>query len=221
MKKLSKYIDHTILKPDATKEEIKKLCEEALEYNFATVCINPYRIKDAISYLKDSNVGITTVIGFPLGANITEVKVLETKKAIDDGASEIDMVINIGAVKDQDWEYVYDDMKAIKLAAGSNIVKVILENCLLTKNEIIKCCELAVKAGLDFVKTSTGFSKSGATFEDVRLMKMTVKDNCKVKAAGGVRTTLDALEMIKSGADRLGTSGGVNIVKGEDNKNTY
>ncbi|AKX34051.1 deoxyribose-phosphate aldolase [Spiroplasma litorale] len=221
MKNLNKYIDHTVLKPDATLEDIKKICNEAIENNFATVCINPFRISDAKRILLNKNVGITTVIGFPLGANLTDTKVFETKKAIEDGATEIDMVINIGAVKDQNWDYVYNDIKKVKEVAKDKVVKVILENCLLTKEEIVKCCEIALKANVDFVKTSTGFSKSGATFDDVKLMKSVVKDICKVKAAGGVRTTEDAIKMIENGADRLGTSGGVQIVNGESNKNNY
>ncbi|AKU79642.1 deoxyribose-phosphate aldolase [Spiroplasma turonicum] len=221
MNKLSSYIDHTLLKPEATSDDIKKLCKEAIDNNFATVCVNPFRVKEAKKYLEGSNVGITTVVGFPLGANLTEVKVLETTLAINEGASEIDMVVNIGAIKDKNWEYVLNDMKQVKLVSKTNIVKVILENCLLDKEEIEKVCKLAIEAGLDFVKTSTGFSKSGATFEDVKFMKKVVGDNCKVKAAGGVRTTFDALEMIKNGADRLGTSGGVNIVNGDLNKSDY
>ncbi|WP_342274932.1 deoxyribose-phosphate aldolase [Spiroplasma endosymbiont of Cantharis lateralis] len=219
--KLNKYIDHTLLKADAKKVEIERLCIEAKEYDFATVCINPSHIIYAKSLLKGSNVGITTVVGFPLGATTSEVKAFETKQAIENGASEIDMVINVGAVKDANWDLVLNDMVAVKKAAPNNCVKVILENCLLTQEEIIKCCELALKANLEFVKTSTGFSSGGATFKDVSLMKSIVKDNAKVKAAGGVRTYDDAIQMIENGASRLGTSGGVAIVKGEEHKTGY
>lgn len=209
---LNKYIDHTLLKPDAKTEEIINLCNDAKKYDFATVCVNPGQVLIAKITLQGSQVGITTVIGFPLGANTKEVKAFETTDAINNGATEIDMVANIGAIKDGNWDLVLDDMKAVKKAAGKIIVKVILENCLLTKNEIIKTCELAVKAKLDFVKTSTGFSKSGATLEDVKLMKDIVKHEALVKAAGGVRTYEDAIKMIEAGASRLGTSGGVAIV---------
>ncbi|AUM62636.1 deoxyribose-phosphate aldolase [Spiroplasma monobiae] len=218
---LNKYIDHTLLKADAKKSEIEKICAEAKEFDFATVCINPGQITFAKSLLEGTNVGITTVVGFPLGATTSEVKAFETKQAIENGATEIDMVINIGAVKDANWDLVLNDMKAVKSSAPNNCVKVILENCLLTKEEITKCCELALEAKLEFVKTSTGFSTGGATFEDVALMKSIVKDNAKVKAAGGVRTYDDAIKMIENGADRLGTSGGVAIVKGEEHKNGY
>ncbi|WP_338984250.1 deoxyribose-phosphate aldolase [Spiroplasma endosymbiont of Diplazon laetatorius] len=218
---LNKYIDHTLLKADAKKSEIEKICSEAKEFDFATVCINPTHISYAKGLLEGTDVGITTVVGFPLGATTSEVKAFETKQAIKNGATEIDMVINIGAVKDANWDLVLNDMKAVKAAAPNNCVKVILENCLLTKEEITKCCELALEAKLEFVKTSTGFSTGGATFEDVALMKSIVKDNAKVKAAGGVRTYDDAMKMIENGADRLGTSGGVAIVKGEEHKNGY
>ncbi|AUB31525.1 deoxyribose-phosphate aldolase [Spiroplasma floricola] len=219
--KLNRYIDHTLLKADAKKKEIEKLCNEAKEWDFATVCINPCHISYAKELLKGTNVGITTVVGFPLGANTSEVKVFEAKQAIENGATEIDMVINIGAVKDANWDLVLNDMKAVKKASPNNCVKVILENCLLTKEEIVKCCELALEAKLEFVKTSTGFSTSGANLEDVVLMKSIVKDKAKVKAAGGVRTFEYAIKMIENGAERLGTSGGVAIVKGEEHKNGY
>lgn len=218
---LNKYIDHTILKADATKADIIKICNEAKEFDFATVCINPGRIKIAAKELAGTKVGITTVIGFPLGANTSEAKAFETKDAIEKGATEIDMVANIGAIKDADWETVLNDMKAVKKSAGKSIVKVILENCLLTKEEIKKCCEIAIEAGLEFVKTSTGFSTSGATLDDVKLMKDTVGDKALVKAAGGVRTLEDAEKMIEAGASRLGTSGGVSIVQGKTHKEGY
>ncbi|AHI52862.1 deoxyribose-phosphate aldolase [Spiroplasma culicicola] len=221
MKQLNKYIDHTLLKPTATVKEIEILCNEAKEYDFATVCVNPCQIELAAKLLKNTNVGITTVIGFPLGANTSEVKAFETMDAIKKGATEIDMVVNIGAIKDQNWDLVLNDMKAVKKAAPNNTVKVIMENCLLEKEEIVKACQLAVEAGLEFVKTSTGFSTGGATFEDVKLMADTVKDKAQVKAAGGVRTFEDAQKMIENGATRLGTSGGVSIVKGQDNTSNY
>jgi deoxyribose-phosphate aldolase len=221
MMNLNEYIDHTVLKPETTAAMVKKICDEAKQFNFATVCINPARIAEAKKLLAGSNVGITTVIGFPLGANTTEVKVFETNDAIKKGADEIDMVINIGAVKDGNWDLVQAEMQAIKQAAGTHCVKVILENCLLTEGEIVKACEVAVAAGLDFVKTSTGFSTGGATFADVALMKKTVGDRAKVKAAGGVRTYDDAMKMIEAGAERLGTSGGVAIVQGKQNNESY
>ncbi|ASZ08881.1 deoxyribose-phosphate aldolase [Mesoplasma chauliocola] len=219
--KLNKYIDHTLLKQDATKIEIEKLCKEALKFDFATVCVNSYWTSFCKELLKGSNVGITNVVGFPLGACTTATKAFEVEQAIKDGADEIDMVLNIGALKDKNYELVLEDMKAVKKSAGDHVVKCIMENCLLTKEEIIKACELAVQAGLEFVKTSTGFSKSGATFDDVKLMKSVVKDKALVKAAGGVRTFEDAKKMIEAGADRLGTSGGVAIINGEENNASY
>ncbi|AJM72163.1 deoxyribose-phosphate aldolase [Mycoplasma yeatsii] len=219
--KLNKYIDHTVLKPEATKQDIINLCNQAKEYDFATVCVNTCWTSFCKELLKDSNVGITNVVGFPLGACLTEVKAFEVKKAIENGADEIDMVLNVGALKDKNYDLVLNDMKEVKKAAGDHVVKVILENCLLTREEIIKACELAVEAGLEFVKTSTGFNKSGATVEDVKLMSEVVKDKAQVKAAGGVRTYEDAIAMINAGATRLGTSGGVNIVNGKENNSSY
>ncbi|AHI53931.1 deoxyribose-phosphate aldolase [Spiroplasma sabaudiense Ar-1343] len=216
---LNKYIDHTLLKPEATKAQIIKLCQEAKEFNFATVCVNPYWVSLAQEQLKNTEIGITTVIGFPLGANSKTVKAFETSEALKMGATEIDMVMNIGALKSQQFDVVLEDMKAVKAAAPNNVVKVILETCLLTQDEIIKACQLALEAKLDFVKTSTGFSTAGATLENVKLMKQTVKNQAKVKAAGGVRNLDDAIKMIEAGADRLGTSGGVQIVEGKINEN--
>ncbi|AOG60555.1 deoxyribose-phosphate aldolase [Spiroplasma helicoides] len=218
---LNKYIDHTLLKADANKEDIINLCKEAMEYNFATVCVNPTHVKLAAEILKGSDVGITSVVGFPLGASTTDSKVFETKNAIENGATEIDMVINVGAIKDKNWDLVLFDMQQVKKVAKNSIVKVILENCLLKKDEIIKACELAVEAKLDFVKTSTGFSTNGAIFEDVKLMKETIKDKALVKAAGGIRSYEDAIRMIESGASRLGTSGGIAIIKGQKNDKSY
>ncbi|AUF83857.1 deoxyribose-phosphate aldolase [Mesoplasma syrphidae] len=219
--KLNKYIDHTLLKPEATKSQIINLCNEAKEYDFATVCVNSYWTKFVKSQLRNSTVGITTVIGFPLGACSTETKVFETIQAIKDGSDEIDMVINIGALKDQDYQAVLADMKAVKNAAQNKIVKCIMENCLLSKEEIATACNLALEAGLDYVKTSTGFSSHGATIEDVALMNEIVKDKALVKAAGGVRNYQEAIAMIDAGASRLGTSGGVAIVKGKEHNQDY
>lgn len=219
---LNKYIDHTLLKPNATKEQILTLCNEAKKYNFASVCVNPTHIKFCANALKDSDVKVCTVIGFPLGANTSAVKAFETKDAILNGADEVDMVINIGALKDKNYDLVKEDIKAVYEAANGTLVKVIFENCLLTKEEIVKACQICMEVGVDFVKTSTGFSTSGATFEDVKLMADTVKDVCKVKAAGGVRTYDDAMKMINEcHASRLGTSAGVAIMEGKKSDNSY
>ena len=213
MTNLSKYIDHTILKPDAKKSDVIRLCDEAIKFKFASVCINPVHVKFIADKLKDSGVKTCTVIGFPLGANTTDVKVFEATKAIDEGAEEIDMVINIGAVKDGDFDFVENDIKAVVNAAKNKaIVKVIIETCLLTDEEKVEVCKRCVNAGADFVKTSTGFSTGGATKEDVALMKNTVKDKALVKASGGVRTIEAALSMIEAGADRIGTSSGTSFV---------
>ena len=190
---LAKMIDHTILKPEADKASIEKLCKEALEYNFASVCINPTNVELAAKLLKGSEVKVCTVIGFPLGANTMEVKAFETKDAIAKGADEVDMVINIGRLKDKDYEYVEKDIKAVVDAADKKaLTKVIIETCLLTEEEKVKACELAKKAGADFVKTSTGFSTGGATPEDIKLMRETVGPDMGVKASGGVRSIEDA-----------------------------
>ncbi|PPE05465.1 deoxyribose-phosphate aldolase [Williamsoniiplasma lucivorax] len=218
---LNKYIDHTILKPEATAQDVIKICQEAKEYDFATVCVNPSRVAQAKELLKGSNVGITTVIGFPLGASTSEVKACETKNALQQGASEIDMVLNIGAMKDRNYADVLNDLKIVRQAAQNHVLKVILETCLLTDEEIVKACQLCVEAQVDFVKTSTGFSTAGANVHVVELMKQTVGDVCQVKASGGVRTYQDALEMIKAGATRLGTSGGVAIVNGQEHQEKY
>ncbi|MDO9182679.1 MAG: deoxyribose-phosphate aldolase [Bacteriovorax sp.] len=209
---INRYIDHTLLKPDATREQILKLCEEARTHNFFSVCINPFNVQYARNFLQGSEVKICTVIGFPLGANSTETKVFETKEAIKDGAHEIDMVINIGAIKNKDWEHVLQDIKAVVKAADKRVVKVILETCLLNDVEKIKACELATKANAHFVKTSTGFSTSGATLEDVQLMKRNISPNMEVKASGGVRDLAAARAFIEAGATRLGTSSGITIV---------
>ncbi|UUV99491.1 deoxyribose-phosphate aldolase [Vagococcus luciliae] len=211
---LAKYVDHTLLKPDATREQIKTLCEEAAEYDFASVCVNPFWVSYAAEILADAKAKVCTVIGFPLGANTTETKVFETTNAIENGAEEIDMVINIGALKNKEYDIVEKDIAAVVEASHPKaIVKVIIETCLLTDEEIVKACELSVAANADFVKTSTGFSTGGATPEDVKLMKDTVKDSAFVKASGGVRSKEDAFTMIEMGADRLGTSSGILLVK--------
>lgn len=210
---MNKYIDHTLLKPEATKNQIEKLCLEAKEHYFASVCINPCWVKTCYDILKDTNVLVCTVIGFPLGANTSETKAFEAKDALNNGASEFDMVINIGALKDQDYDYVLNDIKLVKHAIGNHTLKVIIETCLLTKEEIKKACELALEAKADFVKTSTGFSTGGALVEDVALMKEVVKDKVKVKASGGIRTPEEFKKMIDAGANRIGTSNGVALIK--------
>jgi deoxyribose-phosphate aldolase len=215
---LAAYIDHTLLKPDATIEQVKQLCAEAKEFNFASVCVNPFHIKLCAELLKGTPVKVCSVVGFPLGATPTAVKVFETKEVVRDGAQEVDMVINIGALKSRELEVVAEDIASVVNAAhfGGAIVKVIIETALLTDEEKVIACLLSKEAGADFVKTSTGFAKSGATVEDVQLMRRVVGPAIGVKAAGGIRTREDATAMVKSGATRLGASAGVKIVKGED-----
>jgi len=218
---LAKYIDHTLLKPEATESQIIKVCEEAKEYNFASVCVNAYYAKLVSEQLKGTDIKTCVVVGFPLGATTKEVKAFETKQAIENGAQEIDMVINIGALKDKKYDVVKDDIKAVVEAAkGKALVKVIIETCLLTQEEKVKACELAKEAGADFVKTSTGFSTGGANVEDVKLMRETVGTDIGVKASGGVRTTEDAEAVIKAGANRIGASASIAIVKGIKAENT-
>lgn len=209
----NKMIDHTVLKADTPLETVKRICDEAMEYGFASVCINPCHVAYCADYLKDSDVNVCTVIGFPLGANTSAVKAFETKDAIANGADEIDMVMNIGALKDKNYDLVRDDIKAVVEAANGTLVKVILETCLLTEDEIKKACELCVEGKADYVKTSTGFSIRGATIEDVRIMKEAVHGKAKVKAAGGVRTPEDMVKIVAAGADRIGTSAGCSLVK--------
>lgn len=209
----NKMIDHTVLKADTPLETVKRICDEAMEYGFASVCINPCHVAYCADYLKDSDVNVCTVIGFPLGANTSAVKAFETKDAIANGADEIDMVMNIGALKDKNYDLVRDDVKAVVEAANGTLVKVILETCLLTEDEIKKACELCVEAKADYVKTSTGFSTRGATIEDVKIMKEAVHGKAKVKAAGGVRTPEDMVKIVAAGADRIGTSAGCSLVK--------
>ncbi|EHI69511.1 deoxyribose-phosphate aldolase [Streptococcus ictaluri] len=212
---INKYIDHTLLKADSIKPQFDQLIEEAKTYQFASVCVNPGWVAYAAEALKDSDVKVCTVVGFPLGANTSETKAFETKDAIAKGADEIDMVINIGLLKQGDYQAVEDDMRAVVEASGDKLVKVIIEACLLTDDEKVKACQLAVKAGVDFVKTSTGFSTGGATISDVKLMRETVGPDIGVKAAGGARSLKDALAFIEAGATRIGTSAGVTIMKGE------
>ena len=214
MSDLGKYIDHTILKPEAKKSDVRKICEEALEYKFKAVCVNPLYVKFASEILKNSEVLVATVVGFPLGNNVTKVKELETQLAIEDGADEIDMVVNIPALKDKEYDLVKKDIEAVVKASKDKIVKVIIETCLLTKDEIARVSELIVEAGADFVKTSTGFSTGGAELEDIRLIKSIVKDKAKIKASGGIRTKEKALKMIEAGADRIGASSSIKIVEG-------
>ena len=208
----NKLIDNTLLKADATKEQILALCEESKKYNFKSVCINPDFIPLAKKALEGSDVLVCTVVGFPLGSMTTKAKAFEAKDAIEIGADEVDMVINISALKDKDYDLVLNDLLAVREATKGHTLKVILECCLLSKEEIVKACELCVKAKVDFVKTSTGFSKYGATPEDVELMRKTVGPDMGVKAAGGVRTHEEMLEMVKRGATRIGTSLGAKLM---------
>lgn len=218
---LNRYIDHTNLKADMQEQDLLKLVNEAKEYDFFSICINPCWVKQAANLLAGSNTKVCCVIGFPLGANTTETKVFEANDAIDNGADEIDMVINIGKLKSQDYDYVYQEIKQIKTAIGDKILKVIIEACLLTDEEKRIACEIIMKAGADFVKTSTGMSTGGATVSDIELFKSVVGDHILIKAAGGVRSYDDAVSMIKAGSNRIGTSGGIKIVNGEQHNDGY
>ncbi|MGZ9816947.1 deoxyribose-phosphate aldolase [Peribacillus simplex] len=212
----AKMIDHTLLKAEATKEQIVTLCEEAREYGFASVCVNPIWVKTAAEKLKGSDVKVCTVIGFPLGASTTEVKATESENAIQNGAEEVDMVLAIGLLKSGEYEEVEADIRAVVDAVKTKaLVKVIIETSLLTKEEKVLACELSLRAGADFVKTSTGFSTGGATVEDVALMHEIVKDKAGVKASGGIRDLKDLKSMVEAGATRVGASSGVRIMKGE------
>ena len=213
--KLNKYIDHTLLKPDASQEQIETLIEEAKKYDFASVCVNPTWVNFTAQSLKGTDVKVCTVIGFPLGANTPELKAFETSDAIRNGVNEIDMVINIGALKSQNFDLVEKDIRAVVEAAKGTLVKVIIETCLLTDDEKVKACQIAQKAGADFVKTSTGFSTGGATVADVALMRKTVGPDMGVKASGGARSYEDALAFIEAGATRIGASSGVAIMEGD------
>lgn len=211
---IAKLIDHTLLKPDATREQIVRLAEEAKKYDFASVCVNPVWVPQVCEILKETDVKVCTVIGFPLGATTPETKDFETRNAIENGATEVDMVINIGLLKSGRYEEVEEDIRAVtKAAEGKALTKVIIETCLLTDEEKVRACEIAARAGADFVKTSTGFSTGGATVEDVALMRKTVGDDLGVKASGGVRSLEDLMKMVDAGANRIGTSSGVKIME--------
>ncbi|MGN0024069.1 MAG: deoxyribose-phosphate aldolase [Candidatus Avelusimicrobium sp.] len=211
----AKLIDHTILKPVATKEDVRRICDEAKTYGFFSVCINPYWVTYAKELLKGADVKVCTVIGFPLGANTTAVKEYETADALKNGADEIDMVINIGALKSGDYETVFNDIAAVRKACEGKILKVIIETSQLTEEEKVKACKLAAEAKADFVKTSTGFTGGGATVADVALMRASVPANMQVKASGGVRSREDFDAMVKAGATRIGASSGVKIIEGK------
>ncbi len=218
---LNKYIDHTLLKPESTKEQVLTICKEAKENDFASVCVNPTWVKTVSEALENTDVKTCTVIGFPLGATTSATKAFETKDAIANGADEIDMVINVAALIEGNDTLVYEDIKAVVDAANGKCVKVIIETSLLNDEQKKRACELILKAKATFVKTSTGFNGGGATKADIELFKAVVGDACKIKASGGVRTFDDAQVMIKAGADRIGTSGGVSIIKGEENNSAY
>ena len=210
---LNKYIDHTILKATASNADVQKLCAEAIEHKFYSVCVNGCYVADAKHLLQGTDVKVAAVVGFPLGAMTTAAKVFEAKEAVENGASEIDMVINVAKLKDGEFEYVENEIRQIKEAIGDNVLKVIIETCYLTDEEKVKACELSLVAKADFVKTSTGFGTGGATYEDVKLMKSVVGNNAKVKASGGVRDKETAQKYVELGAERLGTSSGIDIVK--------
>lgn len=212
--RLEKYFDHTILNAAATTQQVKKICEEALQYNFASVCVNGRFTKYVKEQLTGSDISVCVVVGFPLGAMSSQAKAAETELAVRDGADEIDMVIAVGALKEKDYQYVLDDIRMVREACAGKVLKVIIETCLLTDEEKEEACKLAVKAGADFVKTSTGFSTGGAEIHDVSLMKAAVGDSAKVKASGGIRDYTSASAMIDAGADRLGTSATVKIIQG-------
>ena len=215
---LAKYIDHTVLKADATEADIEKICKEADQYKFASVCVNPFRVPLAAKLLKESSVKVCTVVGFPLGATTKEAKAMEAIKAVADGADEVDMVLNVGAMKDSDFEYVEEDIRLVVASLPKYIcVKVILETCYLTDAEIKKASELAMRAGANFVKTSTGFGTGGATVEAVKIMKDVVGDKLEVKASGGIRDYETAKLMVENGATRLGVSAGIAIVTATEN----
>ena len=221
MSELASYIDHTLLKPDASREQIEQLCTEAAEHQFTSVCVNGSRVELAHSLLEESDVQVCTVVGFPLGAMDADAKRYETEAAVDAGANEIDMVMNIGRFKDGEYDYIVREVRDVVEAADDRVVKVILETCLLTNDQIEKACKLVVQAQAHFVKTSTGFGNAGATLEHVRLMRETVGQFAGVKAAGGVRNSEDARTMIQAGATRIGTSNGIAIVSGDSANGSY
>lgn len=215
MKGIASLIDHTILKPETTREMVRKVCSEARENNFASVCVNPYYVSYVKNQLEGSGVKVTSVIGFPLGSTTKEVKAFEARNAIENGADELDMVINVGALKNKEYDTVREDIEAVVNAAnGKALVKVIIETCLLTHEEKELACKLSIEAGADYVKTSTGFSTGGATAEDIQLMRKIVGPNIGVKASGGIRDSKKAKEMIEAGASRIGASSSVEIIKG-------
>ncbi|MFU0769124.1 deoxyribose-phosphate aldolase [Staphylococcus pasteuri] len=217
----AKFIDHTQLKPESTREQIDKIINEAKEYGFKSICVNPTHVKYSAEQLKGTDVLVCTVIGFPLGASTKEVKAFETKNAIENGASEIDMVINIGALKDGRLDEVKDDIESVVKASNGKTVKVIIENVLLSDEEKVTACKIAKEAGADFVKTSTGFAGGGATASDVKLMKDTVGEALEVKASGGVRNLEDFNNMLEAGATRIGASAGVQIIQGLESDSNY
>ncbi len=221
MSDLAKYIDHTLLKPEASRAQVEVLCAEAAEHGFATVCVNGSRVELAYSLLEDSDVQVATVVGFPLGAADADAKRYETEAAVDAGAGEIDMVMNVGRFLDGEHGYIVREIRDVVEAADDRLIKVILETCLLTEEQIVQACKLVVQAQAHFVKTSTGFGDAGATVDHVKLMRETVGQFAGVKAAGGIRDAATARAMIEAGATRLGTSGGVGIVKGESNGKGY
>jgi len=220
--KINQYIDHTSLKADTNIDQIEKLCREAKEYQFYSVCVNSYYVNKAVSFLSGSTVKVCTVVGFPLGASTMESKRFEAMKAMAEGAKEIDMVINISAIKSKEWQYVLDDMSSLAQVTHQQggLLKVILENCLLTDDEKRKACELALKAKVDFVKTSTGFSSGGATLDDIKLMRSIV-GSMGIKASGGIKDAETAKKMIEAGATRIGTSSGVEIMNGMKSEESY
>lgn len=215
--KISSYIDHTLLKATATKNDIKTLCEKALEFNFFSVCVNSCYVNYAKQLLVNSNINVCTVVGFPLGAMSTNAKVAETKQALKDGADEIDMVINIGLLKSKDFDAVWKDIEAVKNVIPNQVLKVILETCYLEDIEIIKATELAIQSGADFIKTSTGFGTEGASFNAIKLIKSTIDNNTKIKASGGIKDYATAKQYIDMGVNRIGTSSGVKIVSESNN----
>jgi deoxyribose-phosphate aldolase len=219
--KIAALIDHTLVKANATYKDIIRICKEAKKYKFASVCVNPIYVSLCKKILRNTNVKVCSVVGFPLGATTTAIKVDEAKEAVKNGADEIDMVINIGALKSGDYKLVLDDIKSVREITRGKILKVIIETAYLTKKEKVKVCKLAEQAGVDFVKTSTGFGPSGATAEDVRLIKSVVGARIGVKAAGGIRTLEDVIKMLNAGATRIGTSASVSIVKDKQGKTQY
>lgn len=221
MKLLNAYIDHTLLKPTATKNDIAKLCAEAIEHQFFSVCVNSCYVALAKAQVKNSNVKVCSVIGFPLGSMSTQAKVAEAKRALNDGADEIDMVINLGFLKSKDFDAVWKDIEAVKKTMPHHVLKVILETCYLDELEIIKASELAIQSGADFIKTSTGFGSGGATIRDVKLMKSVANNTIKIKASGGIKDKKTALQYIKLGVERLGTSSGIAIVTGKTSNSNY